>query len=296
MPRTFGSSVDYTGGSLSLLISREEVWMSPSYDDGFLRANLYRIPVGLLMVLFFWSFIALEKGYSQSCERYGLEPVANWDIQYRKRGNRCEGFYNQVKVSSGAINVVGVIMGKLQFKLQEDEVLEITSPVVRDRPVHVRAVGIPIKTYYRMDATIDVGEKLIWPMKDVIYRRKLSARKIGLFGWIGEENKKTFVPVRAEAKLESMAKDETLWMYLRTSVNVESVKWRWCDIINGVPTQLGRWQDTPELYYRAGKPIAVPLPASKTGDLLFEAAAKETTRGQWLKGRARVIVKQNHEN
>ena len=268
--------------------------MRPGYYNQFPRTNHVRITVWLSVVLFFLLLIAYEKVHSQSCN-HRIEPVDNWQIKYRERGNRCEGFYRS-KVSGEAIEVVGVIIDKLQFKLKKDEILEITSPVVKNGLVHVRAVGIPIKTYYRMDTQIGAGEKFIWPIKDVIYPQKLTAAKIGLFGWVGQETKKTFVPIRVVAKLEAGAGNEAIWMLFRTSVDVETVKWRCADMTNGVPSQLGKWLDTPNQYYRPGQPITVLLPTSKTGELFVEVAARELSSGQWLKRSAHVIVEQKHGN
>ena len=84
-------------------------------------------------------------------------------------------------------------------------------------------------------------------------------------------------------------------MYWRSSVNVEKVKWRNSERNSSQP---GEWRDTPNPFYRAGEPISVQLPASSTGELFVEIAAKDAGSGHWLKRRDHVIVgqKQKHEN
>ncbi len=256
--------------------------------------NRIRITACILLALFLMPIITPDKAHSQPCDP-NILPVENWEIKYKKRGDRCEGFYRSL-VSTETIEVVGVIMGKLRFKLDKAEAIEIDSPFIKDRPVHVRAVGIPMKTYYRMDAKIDAGQTLKWPIKEVILPARLPARKIGLFGWIKEEKEQTFVPLRAKARLKLWSRDKTIRMYLRTSVDVGNVKWRCSEVIERSASPLSRWKSTRKPYYRSGQAIIVPLPVSKAGKLFVEIAAKDANTGQWLKQRAYVLMEEKHEN
>ena len=246
------------------------------------------------LFLLFPLIIGHEPAFSQLCDR-DISPVENESIAYRQRGNRCEGFYRS-KVSAGSIDIVGAVKGSLHFKLDENEVVEISSSVIKDQPINVRAIGIPIKTYYRMDAQILPGQKLIWPIADVIYPQKLSARKIGVFGWIENEKGKAYVPVMALAKMDSIAEDRKIRLYFRTSVDVECVKWRSSDVIDGACSSLGKWNNAGESYYRTGESICITLPPSEMAELCVEVAAKEKNTAHWLKRTVRVIVKGMNED
>ena len=129
-----------------------------------------------------------ESLYAQ-CDK-SLKPVESYSIQYRPRSdNRCEGFYESA-VSSGSLNIVGVTQGKFKFRRDPKEKLKVSSPTVKN-VVNVRAVGIPLKTYYRMDAQISPNGNLEWPVGDVLYPQELTYKKIGVFGWTGSESGKS---------------------------------------------------------------------------------------------------------
>lgn len=116
------------------------------------------IRLSCLLFLIMMIAVGNKTAYSQ-CDPE-IIPVENQRMAYQERSNdsRCEGFYSQ-KVAAPALELVGAVKGDFRFKSDRNEVLELSSPVVRDETVYVQAVGIPIKTYYRMDARILPGKK-----------------------------------------------------------------------------------------------------------------------------------------
>jgi len=229
-----------------------------------------------------------QLAFSQSCDPK-IKPIKNKKLKYQKRDkNRCEGFYSSL-VSVGVIDVVGVTKGGFNFETKEDEILKLSSPVINDRPIFIRAVGVPLKVYYRMDAYLDAKQTLVWPIGDVIYLRKLSSRDICVFGWTGNEMDKIYIPVAAAPKLASFTNDGKIRLYLRTSVDVKSVQWR----VASTCGSLGKasWQDAPKSSYRSGKPIQIILPAKGVEELCVEVAARNQKTAKWLKKKnIRVIV------
>jgi hypothetical protein len=243
----------------------------------------------ILRILFLLSLMMIQTAYSQPCDKE-LTPVENSEIQYKNRGNRCEGFYSS-KVSAGSIEVVGLVKGEVHFNLAKDEMIEITSPFVKSKSVYVRAVGIPIRTYYRMDAEIPLGKTLKWNIGDIIYPQKLSEDKIGVFGWIGqEENIDFYVPI-AVATDNRKPTDAKLMLYLRTSIDVENVKWRVSEVVKGICASPGDWKDTPQSTYRSGQPIEIVLPESKE-NICVEVAAREKNSSSWLTRSVPICLKE----
>ena len=242
----------------------------------------------IYLMMFFLLIADSQPAFSQKCDTR-IEPIKNWKLKYRKRdNNRCEGFYSSL-VSDGVIDVVGVTKGEFSFEIKENEVLELSSPLVRHRPIYIRAVGIPLKLYYRMDAHLDAGKKLAWPLGDVVYWRKLSSKHICVFGWTGNEMNKTYIPVAAVSKLAPVKNDGKIRLYLRTSVDVINVKWR----MAGTCSRLrdAEWQDAPKSSYDAGKPITIILPAQGVEELCLEVAAYNQKHDEYLKKKnIRVIV------
>lgn len=246
------------------------------------------------MFLFFFLFIfnSYDSAHSQLCDPK-ITAVDNYQIGYRSRGDRCEGFYHS-EVGDSSIKIVGLVKGNFGFKLDRKEVVEITSSVVTNSLIHVRAVGIPIKTYYRMDAQITPSQKLVWPIGDVIYPQNLSSRKIGVFGWIGGESNKTYVPICAEANMAPAVSDARIRLFVRTSVDVEVVIWRFSKVVNGDCAKFEKWNDTDshKSLYRTGEPICITLPSNLSGELCLDIAAREKNRARWLKRSIRVIIKE----
>lgn len=185
--------------------------------------------------------------------------------------------------------MVGVTKGGFYFETREDEILELSSPLINDRPIYIRAVGVPLKVYYRMDAYLDAGQTLAWPMGDVVYLRKLSSKDICVFGWIGNETDKIYIPVAIASKLAPVTNDGKIRLYLRTSVDVKNVQWRVAVTCGGL--REAPYKDAPKSSYRAGKSIQIILPEMGVEELCLEVAAQNQKTAQWLKKKnIRVIV------
>ncbi len=266
-----------------------------------MKNNIHTKPTGtdrqktrLCKCLFLFLMLVIGYGTAHSQCIKGIIPVENEQIKYRMRHSdpRCEGLYQKPVSAIGSLEVVGLVKGKFRFKLHKDEVIEISSPFVRNQPVQVCALGIPVKTYYRMDAKIDKGMKLRWPAADVICSQKLYAGTIGIFGWIGTGTKITYTPVSVSAKLETAPKDDKINLYLRASTDVERVKWRSCDVVSGTCSGFGKWEEI-RLPYRTGEAVRITLPPSQAGELCVDVAAKEKNSARWLRKKdIRVIVKE----
>ena len=107
--------------------------------------------------------LAVPAAYTQQAGKCdGLVP-AQGQVEYRWRQNRCEGFYRS-NVSSGDLELVSLLVGRLSTdSSSRNSQLEIVAPVIQRSltgPIKVRAVAIPPRTYYRMDATLDSGMRL----------------------------------------------------------------------------------------------------------------------------------------
>ncbi|GAK57725.1 hypothetical protein U27_04692 [Candidatus Vecturithrix granuli] len=230
-----------------------------------------------------------QLGLAQQCDPR-IRPVDNPVIQYRARGNRCEGLY-QSEVSAAVLDIVGVTDGAFQFALDSKEIIELSAPLSRKQPIAIRAVGIPLKTYYRLDAALQPGETLIWPVNEVLLPQALASSKIGVFGWIGNEQQKTYIPVRTAATSQPGASDGKVRLYVRSSGEVNNVCWRAGDMVNDVISGLCAWQPTPKATYRPGEPIVILLPASASGELYVEITA-QNQHGEWIKPTttARILV------
>jgi hypothetical protein len=211
------------------------------------------------------SFVALCQ---QNCDP-NLTPIDDSLYSYHPRENRCEGFYKS-KVSAPSIDVVSVLKGYLYYELQQDEVVRISSPVVANKTISARAQAIPLKTYYRMDSTLQPNQTLDWPLKDVIFPRGLSYDHIGLFGFYIWESKILYVPLSAKAKGKS-SNDSLVRVIFRSSVDVNDPYYA---LISSDNMHARGWQLLKGIY-RAGNPIVVKIPNSVNGIIALKISAQE---------------------
>lgn len=176
---------------------------------------------------------------------------------------------------------MGLTDGAFRFALDAREIIDLSAPLSRNQPVAIRAVGVPLKTYYRLDALLQPGETLSWPVNAVLLPQAIASSKIGVFGWIGAEQQKTYIPVRAAAALQPGVDDGQIRLSLRASAAISHVRWRTGDIVNGVSSGLSAWQAAPKATYRPGEPIVILLPDSVSGELYVEVAA-QNQHGEWI--------------
>lgn len=115
-------------------------------------------------------------------------------FQRRSNGDRCEGFFRS-NVSGETLSVAFLMSGQLP----ESSFVVVTG-AGPDREINVRAVALPLGTYYRMDAVVSPGKPLRWPLSEVVAAsRSLKSSDLGLYGWFGDPGRPTYVPVRATA-------------------------------------------------------------------------------------------------
>ncbi len=239
----------------------------------------------------------IPNSWSQGCDP-SIKPSKNPQTGYQWRGNRCEGFFIS-NISGGDIQVINVTIGVLTYQLDKKEQIIIDCPNISSL-INIRAVSVPLRLFYRMDAKIDKTVKQMqWDVKNVIYKAKLDANKIGLFGWIQKDGEFFYVPVRAASKLSqsaNAAQDNAVRLYWRASVDVENVHWKYADIKTG---KWSSWISVTKSRFIAGELIKIKLPLAITGKINLEVAAQVIDNGsnlivdgkpQWLKENIKIDV------
>jgi hypothetical protein len=221
----------------------------------------------------------------------GLAPLRGSKSGYQSRGNRCEGLYVS-KVGSRSLAAMSFTLGRVRFDLAPAGAIEVSAPG-QTQPVNVRALAIPVKTYYRMDAPLAPGETLRWSMKDVLAPEGLTESRVGVFGWRGAEDDRTLVPVHvtssgASSALSSASRAPLL--IIQASFDAQKVKWRWGPSRDGKCATAGDWQNAIQRPVSAGWPIAIDLAALPAGTHCFEAAAQSDTSTDWSTLKLRVDI------
>ena len=235
---------------------------------------------GLLALAVVGSAAGAQDGSPREvCDR--LRPVSSvLGYQVREPSVRCEGLYESA-VRAVRLEVVGLVMGTIMPDLAEHASVEIVGPDPANLPagvagpVWVRAVALPLKAYYRLDAVLDERSSLAWPIAEVVKPAGLGPEQIGLFGWVGAETAKTFVPVGVRVAGKGGGAED-LHLYIRVSSDAEKLFWRVRE--GGAESQ---WMPAAGGRVRAGQTVMVTLPAGPAAVIGVDVTAKPVDSDEW---------------
>ncbi len=138
-----------------------------------------------------------------------LEAADNSTLRYQPRGNRCEGFYRS-KVSAASLELIACTRGDFRFKNEAGEIITLSLPSAGKQSVQVRAQGIPINLYYRMDASLQGSQSLNWEVAPILLKDACTARayNLGLLAFVGEGNQRVYYPVSSQSRLLPQAEGQ----------------------------------------------------------------------------------------
>jgi hypothetical protein len=207
-----------------------------------------------------------------------LTPIAG-QVGYTARKNRCEGFYVS-PVSAPTLELISLLRGPLRYDLKPQAQLLIIAPklgTMAKGPVQVRAVARPLRTYYRMDAVLPDDGRMVWPVKDVLLPSLLYAERIGVYGWVGTEAEKIFVPLRVVPQ-GTQAPKVPIEVVVRSTMDLEGLVWR----LAVKDEQAGDWQQGGA-NISAGQPVTISLPEGASQVLRLDIAAKAENFESWAK-------------
>jgi hypothetical protein len=156
------------------------------------------------------------------------DPIAERD-GYRERdgGQRCEGIYTS-PVAGESVQIVSMSQGRLSYDFGQSAPLLISLAITpaSPAPIHVRAVGIPERLYYEMDADMLGGRALVWPIKEVVIPEHIAPTDIGVYAFqVGNGGDPVLLPVSISAGGGAAASPQPLIVILRVDA-VVSPRWR----------------------------------------------------------------------
>jgi hypothetical protein len=221
-----------------------------------------------------------------------LQPLPG-GLGYRLRQDdiRCEGLYAST-VSAPSLEVVSLLIGELRFALESDVRLVVSVPDdLRHRlktPVQVRAVALPLATYYRLDAQLPLEGALAWPVAHVLRPAGLHAERVGVFGWVVHNDEKLFIPLQVTPEGQAQER-HPMKLVVRSPKDAESLVWR-AYMPAAQDQRLPAWVEggavTP---IPAGHPVPLVIPNGPTGIMRVEVAAKELNSNRWATLRIQII-------
>jgi len=219
---------------------------------------------------------ALANGQNGPCE--SLRPLSGSSLQYRNRGNRCEGLY-EANYAAKRLALVSFTIGVIKYPLQRSIKLRVTTPNPSDT-VHVRAVAKPPNIAYEMDAVLAPSLSLDWPVDDVLLPEALNATKVGIYGWKQEHGRQVFVPVSVIASGFPTPSSAGAVLTLRPSFDIQVLKWRWSAGRDGECGTPGPWQDALTAPVVAGQTLDISLQRLK-GSICLDVSAQGSD-SEWV--------------
>jgi hypothetical protein len=247
------------------------------------------VAIGILLSVL--CLLLESSAFAQHCDPLILQhALEDTRLGYHAYSNRCEGFY-RATVSSQAFTVVGLTIGPLRYEIDPGEVLEIALPHHR-RAVRIRALPIPDKTYYRMDAALGAAKKLRWPIRDVILKRpyELTCDQMGVLAIDGDKDGDIYLPVRALPSKAPVVTDKRFHLVLSLSYDFADFKYRTIKSPANGQKIVGAWEDPSEKkrIYRLGSPLTILLSPGLVGIVDVEVAGKIKNQENWMTRRLRL--------
>jgi hypothetical protein len=93
-------------------------------------------------------------------------------------------------------------------------------------PIHIRAVGVPERLYYQMDADMAPSRAVVWPIKEVVIPERIAPTDIGVYAFHdGVGGDKVFLPVSVSVGGALTASPQPLTVILRVGA-VVNPRWR----------------------------------------------------------------------
>lgn len=213
----------------------------------------------------------------------GLQPL-DGPLGYGARdgSSRCEGFF-QSPVGAAALEVVFVRYARLRFAAQADRVLVVRPPGELPPGVErltVSALALSPQTYYRMDAALDGGEVLRWPIAAVLAPAGLGAGDIGVFGAVRAPDRTIHVPLGvAPEGTPPPGPDAPVRIGLRAATELQEVMWR----ARGGEGPTMEWAALSAGPLFAGDVVELALPPGPRRAVVLELAAMQRATGRWIR-------------
>jgi hypothetical protein len=200
---------------------------------------------------------------------------------YTPRQNRCEGLYVS-PISAPGLELVSLLRGKIRYDLQRQARLIVqapSAPSIGSGQIHIRAMALPLKTYYRMDALLDNSGRMDWPVGDVLLPLGLHQDSIGAFGWVQTQGADLLLPLRVTSEGSASA-HEPIEIRVRTTTTLGQLRWRVAD--ESPLAKPSAWESLRG-DFSAGKTITISLPEGPVGVLIVEVVGQLHGSQEWVR-------------
>jgi len=213
--------------------------------------------------------------------------------QPRPNSKRCEGLY-EAPVAGETLEFLSFVTGSIKYDLSTDQVLTLEVPDVQ--PLHATSVDVSARalelgTHYRMDAMVESGKTMDWPLGVVIKPTELQANEVGVLGRITGNGDDIYVPVSVLSNAgSSRRKGGAAVAIFRSTIDIEAIRWRLStESSRGTGATSSTALANPGGMIRAGQLIRLPISRSPQIQIL-DVVAKRVDSDEPLLLTLRVFV------
>ncbi len=252
---------------------------------------LFKKQISILSITLMFNCIV---GYSQTQEKSdelnyncdkNLKIETSDRFTYKKRGNRCEGFY-KTKVSIPSLDIIGLIQGFFSYRMDENEVIKVSSKVNDSGyKLHIQANSIPLKKYYQMDCIIETTDTLYWPLNDVIYPKQIDDKDLIIIGRLVNKNDTILTPLQANPERTNIIHDTVVRVFARSSIDLSYIYYKYMQ--NNTESQWIKINTTG----LAGDPIIIELEADIKGWVSLIISGKiKGIKDKWVTSKVSMYI------
>ena len=138
-----------------------------------------------------------------------------------------------------------------------------------------------------MDAEIAPGERLDWPVKDIIRRARLRPSVLGAYGFEKEGKRTLYLPLKIhQAQKKQRAGRDHVTIAVRTGTSLETVKWR----VVKKGSFKKEWKTATKRPVPAQAIVRFNVPFENEGITQIEMAAKERATETWSTFRVPLLM------
>lgn len=230
-----------------------------------------------------WSYLSIGRclAAEQHCD-ISLRRDLDYPLGYQQRGDRCEGLYIR-EVSDQILQVASFTASFDELDPKTIKTVALNWGGDRLTPIHLRAVDLREKLYYRMDTLRPAGAASYqWPM-DILAALRLRKQDLGVLAWISQkiqgEIRSIYLPVSVGRQDLGQSRYELILLPSRplksvflTIAPLRANGSTGTPLVNGHTVRSGYWP--------AGEPLRIALPPlSQTGLHYLEIGAPLATGG-----------------
>lgn len=208
------------------------------------------------------------------CDREIKDRAAPGDAGYQKRSDSmCEGVYTVPRSGEPSLEMVSLTQGDITFNLEVDKQLYVDIPgldKIRERPIHIQAVGREEGVHYRMDAFMPPKGSFIWSLETVLAKEGIEDFMLGVYGWIDNLDHQIFLPIAISTEKKERLMQEPIYLIVRTPLRLDWMVWRYA--LENQP--LGDFMEIRRSNLDASGWIALEIPSDKKGILEIDVQGK----------------------